>query len=394
MTGSERYLLYHLYLSGRAGLSNELMSLELGVVLAHLSGRTLVLEGNASPSANLVDYDGALPPGPPSLVTDLVELPVPWCDASEVDLARHEAVEWIDAPLHASVFYYPPERDVRGFDARSFARGREHFFTVDEATRSAPLLALSGGPPVGPHRFRTHNFGFYSYLLYLDEDTRRRVHRLLRAMAPRAPFAELAARIASGLGAFNAVHIRRGDFKQTFGVTTAQRQPREVIDALAPHFDRCDPLVILTDDDTDPFFDEIVAAYPEAVFLDRIVLGEYRDAFAALPRRDGIALAFVAQQVAAASRDFVGSLNSTFSALIQRARGNRGQAEPFKFLWNELADEGVELERGRHAASTCVPLEDGVMVEEFLGPYSWNRVNPRLDPAWMREWPEAFLDPA
>ena len=31
------------------------------------------------------------------------------------------------------------------------------------------------------------------------------------------------------------------------------------------------------------------------------------------------------------------------------------------------------------------------MIEEFLGPYSWNRVNPRLEPAWMREWPEGFL---
>jgi hypothetical protein len=31
-----------------------------------------------------------------------------------------------------------------------------------------------------------------------------------------------------------------------------------------------------------------------------------------------------------------------------------------------------------------------VMVDEFAGPYSWNRVNQRLNPAWMREWPESF----
>ena len=31
------------------------------------------------------------------------------------------------------------------------------------------------------------------------------------------------------------------------------------------------------------------------------------------------------------------------------------------------------------------------MIEEFEGPYSWNRYNQRLNPAWMREWPESFL---
>jgi hypothetical protein len=33
------------------------------------------------------------------------------------------------------------------------------------------------------------------------------------------------------------------------------------------------------------------------------------------------------------------------------------------------------------------------MVEERDGPYSWNRVSQRLNPAWMREWPESFLTP-
>ena len=33
------------------------------------------------------------------------------------------------------------------------------------------------------------------------------------------------------------------------------------------------------------------------------------------------------------------------------------------------------------------------MIEEFEGPYSWNRVSQRLNPAWMREWPESFLTP-
>ena len=56
------------------------------------------------------------------------------------------------------------------------------------------------------------------------------------------------------------------------------------------------------------------------IFLDRFVLENYRDSFLSLPRHDGIALAFVAQRVAVHARDFVGSLSSTFTALIQRNR--------------------------------------------------------------------------
>jgi hypothetical protein len=38
-----------------------------------------------------------------------------------------------------------------------------------------------------------------------------------------------------------------------------------------------------------------------------------------------------------------------------------------------------------------VPLEKGLMVQEFEGPYTWNRYSQLLNPAWMREWPESFL---
>ena len=86
-------------------------------------------------------------------------------------------------------------------------------------------------------------------------------------------------------------------------------------------------------------------------------------------------------------------MTSTFTALIQRYRGNRGKQEVFRYLWNELPAPGQPTERGRHAISDCIPLERGVMLEEFTGPYSWNRVSQLLDPTWMREWPESFLTP-
>jgi hypothetical protein len=199
--------------------------------------------------------------------------------------------------------------------------------------------------------------------------------------------------VAANIGSFNAVHMRRGDFKVTYGVTTLDRQPWEAIEALEQIFDRKDPLVIVTDERDDPFFREITQAYPHHLFIDWHILDEYGAELAQLPQSDSLSLAYLSQLVAAESKNFIGTMTSTFTALIQRYRGNRGKHEPFRFLWNELPAPGAPFERGRHAISDCVAFDRGVMLEEFEGPYSWNRVNQRINPAWMREWPESFLTP-
>ena len=61
-----KYLAYTTYCSGRSGLSNNIMSLEIGTILAHLTNRTLVLEGNVSPPANVVQYPGLISNSQPS----------------------------------------------------------------------------------------------------------------------------------------------------------------------------------------------------------------------------------------------------------------------------------------------------------------------------------------
>ncbi len=386
-----KYLYYHTYLSGRAGLSNNIMSFELGVVLSFLMERVLVVEGNLPPVANAVDYQGRLGNRYPSRVSDLLEIPVPWIDASLVELRGLGGRELTACSLMDAVFYHPPNVDTSSEDFRSFARGRSELLSYTDDLREEHVIRLSGGPPVGHGGFRMHNFGFYSYFFYLDPPTRALVHAMLRRMAPVPPLAELASAIVKELGDFNAVHIRRGDFKHTTGVTTRDRTPAEALEVMDRSFERDERLVILTDESRDPFFQEHVASYRDVIFLDEYVLDRFGDAFRDLPTHDSVALAFLSQLVAAESRDFIGTMTSTYTALIQRYRGSRGRPERFKFLWNELAEEGAELRPGSHAPSDCIPLDGGVMVEQYEGPYSWNRYNQRLNPAWMREWPESFL---
>lgn len=388
-----RYLFYTNYQAGNSGLSNGIMSIEIGVILAHLTHRMLVLDGNRPPPANLVSYDGRVDNREASRVTDLIDIPVPWAEPDAVDLEGLPGLELTEHSLPDLVFRFPKTLDVSSDDARSFARGRRHWLTVDGEHERVPVLRLSEARPGRGNGERRHNLGFYSYQFYLADETRASVYRLLQRMQAKRPFAELAARVARDLGAFNAVHMRRGDFKVTYGVTTLERKPWEAIEAMDAVFSRADPLVIVTDERDDPFFAEIRAAYPHHCFIDWHILDHYGAEFAALPRTDSLSLAYLSQLVAAESKEFIGTMTSTFTALIQRWRGNRGKREAFRFLWNELPEPGQPFERGRHAVNDCIPLERGAMVEQYEGPYAWNRVSPLLNPAWMREWPESFLTP-
>ena len=262
-----KYLEYHLYRSGHSGLSNLIMSLEVGVVLSFLMDRVLVLGGNISPPANVVRYD-TLPHPCHSKVTDLLSLPVPWMEIESVNLDGYHSQELTDQALMESVFYYPPDIDPSSSDIHFFAGKRKHFFTYSDEHRNVPVLRVCPGD--GP--LAANTLTFYSYFFYLDSELKKTVYQLLSQLGPKAPYAALAQTIVQTLGAFNAVHMRRGDFKQTYGVTTLLRTPQEAIQVLDQNFSREDTLVILTDEQDDPFFDDIVAAYPKSIFIDAFIL--------------------------------------------------------------------------------------------------------------------------
>lgn len=377
-------ILYTVYQNGSAGLSNLVMSLELGVVLSALTDRLLILKGNKTPQANVVQYDGIITNAYPSRVTDLIDLGVPWLDLESMNPHAFVPQEICENPAFESVFYFPDNLSLQSDDFRSFASQRSSFITVGDDLQHVPVLSFSGGG--------SDMLCYYSSFFYLDASAQMQAHDALRRMRPKPEYAAFAARIVESLGSFNAVHMRRGDFKQTFGVTTLERMPAEAIEALDHHFARNECLVILTDEAADPFFDEIRRAYPHHVFLDHYILENFGAAFADLPAHDSIALAYISQLVASRSQDFIGTMTSTFTALIQRMRGNLGKDEPFKFLWNEVPSPDDIIERGRHTIGNEIPLEKGIMVEQRAGPYTWNRFNERLNSAWMREWPESFLD--
>jgi hypothetical protein len=390
-----KYLFFNNYCTGRSGLSNGIMSIELGVIFARLTDRVLLIEGNVSPPANLVAYGDELSNRHRSKITDLFDLPVPWLAHDQVDLRSCTRQELFTESLLDSVFYYPANLNIKTADFDSFRQGRRYAFTYPDSLQTVDVLALSGGPEFGQYRYKMHNLGFYSALFYLGEEWKRKIRELLRLMRPKEHFTELARRVVQSLGTFNAVHIRRGDFKRVVGKSVLLREPGDVIERLDNNFSRSERLVLLTDESDDPFVREILSCYPDHVVLDRFILDEYKREFLELPHHDCVALAFLSQLIAADANDFVGTMTSTFTSLIQRWRGNKGKDERFKFFWNEIPAEGARLLPGTTAKSDIVPLRpNGEMIEQYEGTYSWNRYCPLINTGWMREWPESFIGEA
>ena len=154
-------LIYDVYRHGHAGLSNLIMSIEVGVVLSRLTDRLLVLRGNKVPFANVVRYGDTVRNTYPSRVTDLIELGVPWTDAENVDLAAFAVHELCDQPSWDCVCYFPSWLSTESTDILAFAGERKTFITVQEELQDVPALSFSGGP-------KHHTLSFYSYFFYLD----------------------------------------------------------------------------------------------------------------------------------------------------------------------------------------------------------------------------------
>jgi len=376
MQNSERRLFIPGYY---AGFSNNKMSLDIAVILAYLTGRVLVpYRFRLAPPRIPVEVKPGRRPEP-FLVTDLFEIPVPWSDEyllkTWISVPGAHECAW--APVCDSVLCFPANlpRDDEAF--RNFRNGRLHVHIFDEREGQAPDLHVN-----------TLTLGHYSYFFYLDEAHRREVVKLMRRLRPKRPYREAADCIAAALGSFNAVHLRRGDFRWDWWAQTGLKRAasisgQEIVANLASRMDRNDPLVVCTDDPShDELFGPIQKYFRDVIFLDRYLRenADVRQLVAQLPRDDDIVEILLSQLVASKARVFAGTMFSTFTALIHRLRGFARQEPNFLYCYNDFLSPFVRFER-----CEFLPVDDG--------PHSWNRVRYPVPPetySWFRDWPESF----
>jgi len=345
-------------------------------VLAHLTRRVLVPFRFRLPRRLPTEPGGVLEP---LQIADLFEIPVAWSD-------EHLLKTWISAPTAVACAWKPvfesvlcptgaPPLDDADFQA--FRNGRRHVdaFTAEE--QDAADLYID-----------THTLGLYSYAFYLDDTRRRDVVDLMRRLRPKQPYREAADRVAASFGAFNAIHLRRGDFvtndlsKQGFSRPAAVTGD-EIVANLASRMNPDLPLVVCTDGSSDDaLFAPIRRYFRRTAFLDEHFRQDAtaRALIAGLPRDDEAALVLVTQLVASKAVVFAGTMYSTFTALIHRLRGLAGPDAAFLYCYDDFRSPLVPFER-----CEFLPVGDG--------PYTWNRIRYPVSPdaySWMREWPEAF----
>ncbi len=347
-------------------LTNVRMAVEIGVGLAHLSDRRLS-----------IPFDTPIPPAPvspiadsekgqPSRVVDLLELPlavVPPEEWSELDQAAAEVHDW-DTIGHGVCLVDGPA-DLDDPVLRDFLNGRKRVWTTPASP--AEIVRIEG-----------RLLSFYSYFFFASGPSRRNLHAILRGVRPRRPYRELGARIARGLGRYNAVHIRRSDL--TIGIPAYDSVTPEQIAAnvsgLLPADDR---LLVCTEmEGSDELFDPLRARFADIVFANDLILGEHRHEFFDLPRHEDNALGLITQEIAKHADRFVGTMGSTFTAMIQRQRLLDDPTSRFVYT-ADFTPDGPTFDRGEFR-----DIRDGA--------FSWNRIALNMSPdvlAWFREWPEA-----
>jgi hypothetical protein len=365
-----RKLFFKLY---SAGLNNCRISLEIGVGLAHLTGCTLVpyCVAKAWSSDPLlrrgVDYSNS------ATVLDLFEIPVPFESsyARRPVLKMPSAIRLFPAPVWDSVLRLDSPAPLANRSLRAFRNGRDNVFRLSSKAVGDPDLIVD-----------VDTLSMYSCFFFGPPSVQSELRRVIRQLRPKLPYRQFAGRLASTLGRFNSIHIRRGDFRYVGQSPRAHEvTAKEVIGNLASRFSQDDLLVICTDTSGEDWFTPFRQYFRRTVFLDQLILSSrrWRAEFQALPYHDDAALGLVTQLVAVQSNCFVGTLFSSFTAVIQRLRGFAGKPE-FLFCYSDWDPNLVRYER-----CEFLPVQDG--------PYSWNRVLYPVFPnvfCWFREWPEAI----
>jgi len=208
---------------------------------------------------------------------------------------------------------------------------------------------------------------------------RREKEDLLRSVniAYLEEIERLAHDIADELGAFDAVHIRFGDFRKLYapvGFKIETEKCRSFFNTIFPHRDR--PIVLATDAMHEK--EELAALFEgqKIIFLDEHIFDSYIDRFRELPFTDFNVLTILDQLVCTKAETFVGTYRSTFTSIIHRIRQERYGKNDFHFL----PDEHVARLIG----------SDGVIRRDRDGFFDWNRYSifnaTHEDMAWRREW--------
>lgn len=349
-----------------AGLSNQRMSLDMGVALSVYSKRAF-----APYEFKSMEHSGRALRGQIERynISDLLEIPVPMLDesASSIAWSLLPADEFSPERLGKQVFVDETFAHTQRFE--EFLGRRELKVTdLNVMFKDAAVLDLAS----------RRNFCNVAPLFYVEEVKRRHIMHAIRQVIPKQVYRQAAAKIAESIGSFNAIHVRQGDFLNVdhpFDI----RDPESLLSNVDGIFERDKTLVICTDEEASPNF-SLLREHYQCVMLESYILQtpSLKQIYDDLPFQDEAIMGVLCQLVCECAETFAGSLRSTYTNYVHRARN-----EPEMLFINTLNRPNVKITEGR--------FEITHPDKEF----SWWRTGwcMDIDPstiAWMREWPEVL----
>lgn len=338
-----RELHSHIYYGGNIGLSNARMSIECAAVYGRLSDRRVFVYG-AHPLQHSKKFFDDLFDCPANLTFVREEAPNP-----NIPII----------PPYGSGIVYANKKEV----PEDFLVGRPHLHAIRHL-RDQDKIA-TGGPIT---------LAFYSNVFYMDEDTKEVVYNYIKdGFRPKQHYIDIAEEVIWELIAnygneFNSVHIRRGD---RLGGGQPDIPCQYIVDKFRQSFHPDELLLIHSDEQDRSWFQPLLDSEYKKIAFCEDYLKDYE--------LDGAESGLVSMIIASISKDFIGTICSTFTSYINRMRMYAGRTEEFKYLFPMF---GVPLDmRG------CMVYKNGYNVHKST--WSQLEMGDMMNISfWAREWPE------
>ena len=321
---------------------NALMSLELGLAMARVSKRELIAY-HTKPLYNSAK----------KLFID---------DLFDVKPAKFSRTKMPPAPVNLPAILMN-KVVVNGNEvSKGFANGR---------STSVDLAAYKKHEAIATND--KYTLGWYSYALDVDDKTYRDVCFYIdENVRPKTKYIVAASAFVKYLeGNNNTINVRLGDKKKHNIDRAGSVEVDSVLMVLMQNFKGNERLVIHTDSESDQdFFAPIVKAFPNVYWLQ----GEIKRAH---PDFDEAEIGLVAALVSGRAQRFIGTLNSTYTAYIQRLRKKNGLDEDFRYLYYQKDPKELQL--------------NGT-ITQFSSGYEWQRCS-HSDSSnffWSREWARSW----
>ncbi len=320
---------WNVYCGGGCGVGNHIMSIQIGMIIAHLTNRKLILY-LTNPVAfseknlfitDLFDFDA-------KIVYDTISLDIPKIDAD-----------------FATCYYAGklPDSD--------FSIGRP---LVDIFSFSQPDIASS----------TLNTLGWYSFKIFFDEYKKDCVEYLKKAIRVKDRFIEMAEAIMPNLESNNSILVRRGDFVNLdfFKQFTGNAEELEYI--IYNNFYHY-PINIHSEETDEHFFSAIKNPF---TLITNVINEKF-------PNLDKCEAGMVSYVIASKSEKFVGNIGSTFSNLIQQTRKINHLNESFRYTFSNI--------------SVLNRFGEEIKVN---GKYTWNQLKLKhwSECNWQREYPECI----